>query len=88
MLNGIGGRTIVEAQGRISYPEFLQWMRYRRRRGSLNVGQRVEMAIASLSALYANAHRKEHAPAFKWYDFAPHHEEPELTLEQAMANWA
>lgn len=41
-----------------------------------------------LATLYANAHRAQHAPPSELYEFAPHHDQPELTLEQAMANWA
>lgn len=87
-MHGIGGRTIAEAQGRLTYPEFITWMKYRRKNGSLDIGQRVEQSIAMLSALYANAHRGKSAPAHKWQDFAPHYEVPVLTLEQAMAEWA
>lgn len=84
---GVGGRTIAEAQERISYPEFLQWAKYRAKRGSLNAGMRIERGAALLSTLYANAHRKEHAPAFQLHDFAPYHDRPELTLEEAMKSW-
>lgn len=57
-------------------------------RGSLNLGMRMEWGTAMLASLYANAHRAQHAPPRELYEFAPHHDQPELTLEQAMANWA
>jgi len=84
---GIGGRTIAEAQQRISYPEFVRWARYRAKRGSLNPGLRVERGSALLATMYANAHRKEHAPPYNIFDFAPYHDQPEITLEEAMKSW-
>lgn len=87
-MHGIGGRTITEAQASLPYPEFIQWLKYRRKHGSLDTGQRVEQAVARLSALYANAHRKQNAPPFKWQDFSPHYEPEEMTLDQAMKEWA
>lgn len=83
---GIGGNTIEEAQCNISYEEFHSWVEYRNKRGSLNMGMRVEHASALLAQITANRYRKENAPAFSIYDFAPHHDEPELTLED-MKKW-
>lgn len=84
---GIGGRTIAEAQQRISYPEFVRWAQYRAKRGSLNLGLRVERGSALLATMYANAHRDKHAPPYELCDFAPYHDRPEATLEEAMASW-
>lgn len=85
VLCGIGGRTIAEAQQRISYKEFASWMRYRAKRGSLHMGMRIERGSALLATLYANAHSKH--GGHKLYDFMPHEDEPAMTLEQAMATW-
>ena len=82
---GIGGRTIAEAQERISYQEFLSWAKYRAKRGSLNVGLRVERGSALLATLFANSRSK--SADFTLCDFAPHHDQPEITLEQAMESW-
>lgn len=87
VLNGIGGHTIAEAQERISAAEFGRWVAYRKKRGSLHPGLRAEAAVATLSALTANLHRKKDAPAFSFYAFAPHHDEPKLSLAEAMQNW-
>lgn len=84
---GIGGRTIAEAQERISYPEFVRWAKYRAKRGTLHLGLRVERGAAMLATLYANKHRKEHAPAFQLQDFAPYHDQPVVSLEEAMKSW-
>lgn len=85
MLCGIGGRTIAEAQESVSYSEFQRWVRYRAKRGSLNVGMRVEHAGAMLAAMYANAHSKD--GGFKLTDFAPYHDQPAMSLEAAMKEW-
>ncbi|QQE90853.1 hypothetical protein GKQ51_09555 [Azotobacter chroococcum] len=85
-MSGIGGRTIAEAQERISYQEFVAWARYRAKRGSLNVGMRVERGAALLATLYANAHSKN--GGYKISDFATYHDEPTMSLEQAMEQWA
>ena len=86
-MHGIGGRTIAEAKDRISYSEFRVWAAYRQRRGSLNTGLRVEHGMAMLASLYVNARRKEHSPPVDLFDFAPHFDRPEATLEEAMAAW-
>lgn len=69
----------------MSYAEFLRWCQYRAKRGSLNVGRRVEQALAMLMAIYANSHSKN--GGFTLYDFAVHEEEPEISLDQAMKDW-
>jgi hypothetical protein len=85
-MNGIGGRTIAEAQATLSYPEFMTWCKFRGKRGSLNQGMRVEAAVARLAAFYGNMRAGK--KAFSIEDFAPHMDEPVLTLEHAMATWA
>lgn len=85
MLHGIGGNTIAEAQHRLSYPEFLSWAKYRAKRGSLNLGMRVERGAALLATLYANAHTKN--GGYRIYDFMPHEEEGPISLDEAMKAW-
>jgi hypothetical protein len=84
-MHGIGGRTIAEAKERLSYPEFLTWLKYRRKRGSLHIGMRVEYGSALLAMLYTNAHSKH--GGHQLHEFAPYHDEPQLSLEQAMETW-
>lgn len=81
----MGGSTIAEAQQRLGYQEALQWMKYRRLRGSFNLGMRVERGTAQLSMFYVNTHSKN--GGYKIYDFMPHMEEPAMTLEQAQKLW-
>ena len=85
VLCGIGGRTIAEAQQRLSYTEFFAWVRYRRKRGSLHLGMRVERGAALLATLYANAHSKN--GGHRLHDFMPHEDEPPLSLDQALSTW-
>ncbi|WP_425353264.1 phage tail assembly protein T [Salinicola aestuarinus] len=76
-----------EARQRLSYAEVRQWAAYRNKHGRLDAGQRVERAMAQLSALYANSHRKKDAEPLTIYDFLPHGQRPADSLEQAMATW-
>ena len=85
VMHGIGGRTIAEAKERLSYPEYLTWLKYRNKRGSLHVGMRVERGAALLASLYANAHSKD--GGYKLHDFAPYHDAPVLSLALAMEQW-
>jgi len=85
VLNGIGGRTIAEAQENLSWDEFQTWAAYRGKRGSLNQGMRVETAVARLCALYINSKRGKDSPAFHLEDFAPHMDERVITIEELAA---
>jgi hypothetical protein len=84
VLNGVGGRTVAEAQARMTWPEFVSWRAYRRKRGSLNVGMRVEAGFGMLAALYANLKSKH---KYSRYDFMDHDSGPPVSLEKAMEDW-
>lgn len=71
----------------MTYAEFSRWVAYRRKRGSFNLGLRVEHGSALLAALYANAHRQENTPPRRIFEFMPHQDEPPISLEQAMKQW-
>jgi len=85
-LCGVGGMTIEEAQKNISYEEFTRWVKYRNKRGSFNAALRNEHDLAMIMQMFANRYRKESAAPFSIYDFAPHLDEPELTIDD-MRNW-
>jgi len=85
VLAGIGGRTIAEAQERISFQEFQSWIKYRHKRGSFNIGMRVERGAALLAALFANSKSKN--GNYKITDFMPNEEEQAIPLDQAMDDW-
>ncbi|WP_416199969.1 MAG: DUF4035 domain-containing protein [Pseudomonas shahriarae] len=86
-MNGIGGRTIAEAQELMTYSEFVVWMKFRAKRGSLHQGMRIEMALAQLQALYANSKTGKDAPRLYQQDFAPHMDARIESLEEAVASW-
>lgn len=85
-MNGIGGRTVAEAKQRLSYSEFLTWIKYRRKRGSLNLGMRVERGSALLASLHANTHTPQ--GGFRIHHFAPFHDQPVLTLDDLKSSVA
>lgn len=53
-LAGIGGNTIHQVKNNLTMPEIQQWAEYRRRRGSLNIGRRVEQAAANIMSFGYN----------------------------------
>lgn len=77
MLHGIGGRTIKEAKRNVTVKEFQQWAEYIRKRGSLNVGQRVEAAVAVLATQINRALGGK----AEVIDFLPHWDQPEVDIE-------
>lgn len=80
MLAGVGGRTIAEAKENLTVDEFLAWREYQRRRGTLNVGLRVEAMVAQLLFLATIVHKLKRADggAFALRDFYIHARADEL----------
>ena len=62
------------------------WCAYRNKRGSLNIGRRIEQAIAPLTAWYVRCHSKNPENVYE-SDFMPHEDEPILTFEEAQRRW-
>ena len=69
MLCGVGGRTVAEAQRRLSYAEFVDWCRYRDQFGSMHMGMRIDRAVARHIAAYLNTLSKR---TFRAEDFSPY----------------
>lgn len=86
-MNGIGGRTIAEAQERMSRREFLVWLKYRDKYGPLNIMMRTEWGASMVASVLANINKSKNSPPFKVSDFAPHINEAPLSLEDAMKTW-
>ena len=86
-MNGIGGRTIAEAQERMSLREFQVWVKYRNKYGQLNVIMRTEWGASLVASVLANINKAKNTPPFKVSDFAPHINEEPLSLEEAMKSW-
>lgn len=74
MLNGVGGWTIAEAKRRMSHVEFLSWLAYLRKHGSLHQGYRTDMAVARLCSVMAHG---KIPPS----DFMPEYEQEETSLD-------
>ncbi|ESN59470.1 TPA: phage tail protein [Klebsiella pneumoniae] len=86
-MNGIGGRTIAEAQERMSLREFQVWVKYRNKYGQLNVMMRTEWGASLVASVLANINKEKNTPPFKISDFAPHINEAPLSLDEAMKSW-
>ncbi|MET5290121.1 phage tail protein [Raoultella planticola] len=86
-MNGIGGRTIAEAQERMSIRELQIWLRYREKYGQLNNMMRIEWGSSLVASVLANINKAKNTPTFKVSDFAPHINEAPLSLEDAMKSW-
>ncbi|WP_442757290.1 phage tail assembly protein T [Pseudomonas putida] len=87
----MGGSTIAQAKENLSLREFRAWEKYRRRRGSLHVGMRVERATGLLAMILANQARdpKKRPVPYTIADFTPHDQaERPISLEEAIASWA
>ncbi len=82
MLNGIGGRTVLEAKQNMPYDEFLNWITYRRQRGTLNLGMRLEWLFAR--AAYQNAGKNAKFEDIMRYDDEPEKEDRQATLSDLM----
>ncbi|WP_252718009.1 hypothetical protein [Acinetobacter soli] len=76
VLNGIGGKTIAEAKSNMTLSEAILWRSYLIKRGSLNVGRRIEQAIGNLMAFYHNGKVKEHY-RMNPLELMPHEDQPE-----------
>lgn len=82
MLNGIGGRTVEEAKERMTDHEFGMWCKYIRKRGTLNLGTRLELGVA----LLATAVKTSAGQKAKLEDFLPKREEDKLAgIEDVLA---
>lgn len=78
-LNGIGGNTIHQVKSNLTMLEINQWAEYRYRRGSLNVGRRVEQAVANMMAIYINGQRTDNY--IEPLELMPHEDDIEVGFE-------
>ena len=78
---GIGGNTIDTVKANLTAYELSQWREYRLRRGSLNVGWRIEQSTAHLMAWYHNGkvQRKHWVDAI---ELMPHEDDVEVSFEE------
>lgn len=81
---GIGGNSIAEVKATLTETEIMQWAGYRQRRGSLNIGRRVEQAIGNLMAFYHNGKVEAHN-RIDPLELMPHEDDIEISLEEQLA---
>ena len=62
----------------------MQWAEYRQRRGSLNIGRRVEQSIGNLMAFYHNGKVEAHN-RIDPLELMPHEDDIEISLERQLA---
>lgn len=81
MLAGVGGNTIAQAKSNMSYDEALLWFDYLRRKGTVNLGTRLEWGFALIATVINNAHGGK----AKMSDFMPftQTEDQEMSIESA-----
>jgi hypothetical protein len=77
VLAGVGGRTVAEAKERLTFDEAIAWQAYLEKRGSANLGMRLEYGFALIArsinhALGGNATLR---------DFMPHADQPNSLAE-------
>ena len=84
-LAGIGGNTIHQVKTNLTMVEVNQWAVYRQRRGSLNVGRRVEQAAANIIAMNINKGLK-HEDWVEPLEFMPHEDDVEIGFEEQFEN--
>jgi hypothetical protein len=82
VLNGVGGWSVAEAKERISHEEALKWSAYREKRGTLNLGLRLEAGFA----LIATTINRALGGKAEMQDFMPHFDQhQEASLEDVMS---
>ena len=66
--------------------EVQQWAEYRLRRGSLNIGRRVEQACANMMTIHLNSQIKEQSKKIDPLELMPHEDDVEVGFEEQIAN--
>lgn len=64
----------------------MQWAEYRQRRGSLNIGRRVEQSIGNLMAFYHNGKVEAHN-RIDPLELMPHEDDIEISFEEQLADF-
>lgn len=78
---GIGGNSVNEVKNNLTLLEIKQWAEYRYRRGSLNIGRRVEQAAANMMSIYINSNCKTE-DAIDAIELMPHEDDVVLSFEE------
>jgi hypothetical protein len=70
VLHGIGGATVEEAKGTLTHDEFVSWAAFMRKRGSLNLADRIDAGFAMLAHVICAVNNRKTNVA----DFMPKHD--------------
>lgn len=81
-LAGIGGNTIQQVKTNLTMAEVNQWAEYRYRRGSLNVGRRVEQTAANMMSIYISSNGNDIEPI----ELMPHEDDVVETFEDQIGD--
>jgi hypothetical protein len=73
VLHGIGGATVEEAKQTLTHDEFIAWVAFIRKRGTVNLADRIDAGFAMLAHVITAMHGKK----TKVSDFMPKRDEPE-----------
>ncbi len=84
---GVGGSTIQECKESLSWSEYLVWLKFRQKYGSLHQGMRVDRAVARAASFFGNAMSKR--GGLRPEDFSPYdaaiEEDREVSNEEAFS---
>lgn len=69
-MSGVGGATIQECKESLSWSEYLVWLKFRQKYGSLHHGMRVDRAVARAASFFGNAMSKK--GGLRPEDFSPY----------------
>lgn len=67
----------------------MAWCQYRKKRGTLNLGLRMDRGFALVTMFQANPARdkKLKPEPFTLFDFTPYEDEPPVSMAKAMETW-
>lgn len=89
-MHGIGGRTIAEARECITYREFISWIKYVKKHGSLNPALRLDRTLGIIATHFSRALGVKYEGGGKaerdnFTLYPEKHEDVEATPEQVFA---
>jgi hypothetical protein len=82
VLHGVGGATVEEAKGTMSHAEVMAWVAFTKKRGHINLADRIDAGFAMLAHVICAMHGKK----TKVSDFMPKRGEPQEASIGAVFN--
>jgi hypothetical protein len=78
VLHGVGGSTVEEAKATLTHDEFMDWVAFMKKRGSLNVSDRLDAGFAMLAQVICAMKGKK----TKASDFMPKRQEEPASIKE------